>query len=228
MKKIVAYLKKLKRASNIKRAKNRIPPYLKKDFGVELNYKLWVTKGARFEAGSRCNKLDSLSVKTVGYLSAYLIIINMLNIYQIPLYVKIPETYLAFITTALSILILIFSQFEYARNYKIQSEKFHQCAIEISELYNKLRMVKTFAHITNKEEEIEKISQQYDLLLKRYENHSPIDTSIFMTTKPGYFELSYIRCLIIKTQGYFITSFKYHFFIYMPVIAMIYFQLSKH
>ncbi|MDP4208111.1 MAG: SLATT domain-containing protein [Bacteroidota bacterium] len=228
MKMIIAYFKKLKRARNIKKAKNKIPPYLKKDFGVELNYKLWVTKGARFEASARCNKLDSLSAKTVGYLSAYLIIINMLNVYQIPLYVKIPENYLAFITTALSILILIFSQFEYAKNYKIQSERFHQCAIEISELYNRLRMVKTFASITNKEEEIEKISQQYDLLLKRYENHSPIDTLIFTTTKPGYFELSSIRCLVIKAKGYLITSVKYHFFIYMPIIAMIYFQLSKH
>lgn len=228
MNKISLYLKKYKRAKNIKNLKNKIPPYLKKDFGVELNYKLWITKGARFAASARCNKQDILSVKTVGYLSAYLIIVNMLNVYQIPFYVKIPDNYLAFITTSLSILILIFSQFEYAKNYKIQSERFHQCAIEISELYNRLRMIKTFSHIINKEEEIEKISQEYDLLLKRYENHTPIDTSLFMATKPGYFELSSIFCFYLKLQAYFITSFKYHFFIYMPIILMIYFQFSKH
>lgn len=39
-----------KRLKNIRRNKARIPPYLKKTFEQELNYKLWSTKGARFEA----------------------------------------------------------------------------------------------------------------------------------------------------------------------------------
>ena len=46
-------LKKRKRAMKIAATKSEIPPYLKKDVGAELNYKLWTTKGARFEASSK-------------------------------------------------------------------------------------------------------------------------------------------------------------------------------
>lgn len=73
-------LKKRKRAKRIKKIKNCTPPpYLKKDFGVELNFKLWTTKGARFAASDRNKKLNSLSYQTIGYLSVYLIIINLIN-----------------------------------------------------------------------------------------------------------------------------------------------------
>jgi hypothetical protein len=43
--KLRQYWKKVQRAKRIKKYKNKIPPYLKKDFGVELNYKIWITKG---------------------------------------------------------------------------------------------------------------------------------------------------------------------------------------
>ncbi len=56
--KINLYFKKIRRAKRIKRLKKRQPPYLKKDFGVELNYKLWFTKGARFSASERYKKLN--------------------------------------------------------------------------------------------------------------------------------------------------------------------------
>lgn len=229
--KIKFYLKKNRRMKRIKRLNKKQPPYLKKDFGVELNYKLWFTKGARFSASERNKKLNELSSKTVGYLSAYLIIINLINIYKIPFLEQLPGNELGFWTTALSILILVYSQFENAKNYSIRGEKFHQCSLEIAELYNQLRMVKTSTIINKQQEEnsIKEISKKYDIILKQHENHSDIDSEDFKTHKPDYFELNKFDIWAIKIEKYFRIKFKYHLMIYGPVIFFIAKQLNlKH
>jgi hypothetical protein len=87
---------------------NSIPSYLQKDFRVELNYKLWSTKGARFAASRRNQILSELSNKTIGLLSAYLIIINLVNIYSLSFIYKLDNNTLGFISTAISILIFNF------------------------------------------------------------------------------------------------------------------------
>ena len=219
--KIKRYFKIRARAIRIKRFRDSIAPYLRKDFGVELNYKLWTTKGARFVASRRNKIQNELSSQTLEYLSVYLIIIGLLSAFKI----KIPglpfEEHLAFITTAISIVILSFSHFETSKEYAVKSEKFHQCSLEIGELYSSLRMVKTFTTIINKEPEIAKISKKYDKVLLKYINHDPIDFEMFMTTKPRYFKISWLDVALIKIRNYFIVRFKYHLFMYVPPIVII-------
>lgn len=227
MQRLKLYIKKVRRARRIRKAEESKPPYLKKDFGVELNFKLWTTKGARFAANERNNKMNSLSYRTIGYLSAYLIIINLINVYDLPYLSKMSAQSLGFWTTALSILILIYSQFENAKNYSIKAEKFHQCALEIGELYNKLRMVKTFTNTINTEYQIKKISEEYDIVLKKYENHSPIDLETFRATKPKYFKLNKIQLGRIRFKRYSIESLKYHLMIYGPLFLFIYYQFIR-
>lgn len=222
-----SYRKKVKRAKRIKKYRDKIAPYLKKDFGVELNYKLWITKGARFKASERNNIGDYLSSQTIGYLSAYLIIFNLVNIYDISFIVKFTNDQLGFISTALSILILLYSQFENAKKHSIKSEKFHQCSLEIAELYNELRMVKTFQNIYNREDRIRKISKRYDEILKKYENHLPIDLDDFRQTKPKYFELNWFEVKWIRIKKYFSVKLKYHLMIYGPILTYIGYQLWK-
>jgi len=227
--KIKLYFKKIRRAKRIKRLRKKQPPYLKKDFGVELNYKLWFTKGARFSASERNKKLNDLSSKTVGYLSAYLIIINLVNIYNVPFLEKLSLNELGFWTTALSILILLYSQFESAKNYSIRGEKFHQCSLEIAELYNQLRMVKTSTLINKAQEEesISEISKKYDIILKQHENHSNIDSKEFTTYKPEYFDLNKMEVWTIYIEKYFRVYFKYHLMIYGPIIIFLLYQLKE-
>ena len=227
--KIKQYLKKKRRAKRIKSLTKKQPPYLKKDFGVELNYKLWITKGARFSASERNKKLNDLSTKTVGYLSAYLIIINLVNVYNVPFLIKLSENELGFWTAALSILILLYSQFESAQNYSLKGEKFHQCSLDIAELYNQLRMVKTSTLLNKSHEEISisEISKKYDAILKQHENHSNIDNKVFKTFKSDYFELTKVNVWKIKVERYFRVYFKYHLMIYGPIIIFVLNQVSK-
>lgn len=226
MNKIIHYFTKIRRAKRIALMRKKIPPYLKGDFTIELNYKLWVTKGARFVASSRSKKIHELSSMTVGYLSAYLIIINLLNIYNLDFYTNFSNEHLAVITTSFSILILLFSQFESSKKYNVISEKYHQCAIEIAELYNELRIIKTFKTFNQtREAEIINISNKYDLILKKYENHEQIDTEYFKISKPEYFELNSFKVLKIKLKRYFVCYFKYHVFMFGPILLLILYQL---
>jgi len=203
------YLQIRKRAKTIKRAKDKIPPYLKdNNFITELNYKLWVTKGARFKASERCEELDRRSARLVGWFSAYLIIFSVLSLCNIP-NITLPENYSSFISISLSIMILVFSQLEYAKNYSIKAKEFHNCALEISSLYNKLRFFKT-QHDKDDNEllfKMNEISVSYELILQRYENHLPIDYADFQTTKPGYFNLSKFKVIRIKIHYFFKTEF---------------------
>lgn len=230
MKKLFHLIKRIRRAKKIARNRRMIPPYLKGDFTIELNYKLWITKGARFGASERTRIISELSSKTIGFLSAYLIIINLLNVYDIGFYSKLPSDLLGFVTTALSILILIYSQFESAKNYNVLSEKHHQCANEISVLYNQLRSIKTFSqyeNILSKEKAIISITEEYERILRIHPNHEQIDIDYFKTLKPDYFNLSIIQIYILRIKRYFLSYFKYHLFIYGPIVLIISYQLIK-
>ncbi len=218
------YCKKRKRARNIKKNRDSVPPYLKKTFVEELNYKLWITKSARFVAADRCKRLHLLSMKTIGYLTAYIILVSLIQVYQFEIFTKIPENYFAFTITALSILILIFSQFENAYNFQYLSIQYHNCAREISSLYNQHRIIKTFENHTEKEREFEQISKEYDVVLSRFENHEKLDMEKAQIGKP-YFQLSKYQAFIIKRKFYFNYFFKYHFFIWSPLVVFILYQL---
>lgn len=214
-------LKALKRLKNIKRNKKKIPPYLTNDsFEKELNYKLWSTKGARFSASHRNNILHKLSSKSIGYLSAYLIIVNIINLYNINLFgLKIPDNYIGFISTAFSILILLFSQLEGSENFLLKSEKYHNCSLDIAELYNRARFIKSYSN--SKQYDLQKISNEYETILKKYENHLPIDYLKFQLTKPEYFGLNFLDILWIRLYFYMKVYFKYHVLIFGPLILLL-------
>lgn len=202
------YLKIKRRAKVIKHLKNKIPPYLKdNNFIAELNYKLWVTKGARFKASERCKELDRRSARLVGWVSAYLIIFSVLSLCNIPI-VMIPANYSSFISISLSVMILVFSQLEYAMNYTAKAKEFHDCALEISSLYNNLRFLKT-QHDEKPDNNLivstKAISDKYEIILQRCENHLPIDYAFFKTLTPEYFNLSKFSILGIRMQ-YFLKT----------------------
>ena len=208
-----------RRAKKIRKIREQIPPYVRENnFENELNFKLWVTEGTRFQASTRCSRLDRLSATTIGWLSAYLVIISMLNVFHVSFMVQLPDNYWGFIVTALSIMTLVFSQFEYARGYSIKARDYHNCGMEIGELYNQLRILKTFP-VTDREKE-GKLKE----ILKKYENHLPVDYEIFKSTKCKYFEINVFQCWWIKMYIFMVVYFKYYFFKYGPLLCFIVLQ----
>lgn len=196
--------------------------YLNKTFLEELNYKIWTTKGCRFNASSRLIKTSKLSNLTLSMISAYLTTAGLLSVYNINSNI-IEDDLLAYLITSLSILALVFGQIESSKDYTLKAKEFHKCGLELSEIYNKLRIFKTLEENptqNRKTEFTEEISNLYQKVLEKYDNHLQIDNNTFKTKTAKYHELNWFQILIYKLQYYFYTSFLYHFLIIFPAILI--------
>lgn len=196
--------------------------HLNKSFLEELSHKLWNTKGARFRANRRLLTKDSLSNKAIGFLSSYLIIFGLLSVYQISNDNFINEKIIAFGSTTLSILLLVFSQMEAAQDYKIRALAYHKCALEIGDLYNELRTFKTMSSATEqkKKDMCQSLSHKYQSILKEYPNHDDIDYNSFRAAHKDYYEVSTFFVFKVKIQYYLRTKLLYHVLIFFPFIAL--------
>ena len=193
--------------------------YLEKTFLEELNYKIWITKGSRFNADKRLLLISKLSNLSNSMLSVYLIAIGLLSVYNIYNDGFIAQNVLPYITTCLSIILLVFSQFENSKNYQLKAKEFHSCGIELSKLYNKLRVFKTLnTNVSDNEKEqfAQEIADKYESILEKYDNHDPIDHSLFKVRNAQYFELNWVDILTIKINYYFKTQLIFHLIILIP------------
>ena len=198
--------------------------YLEKTFLEELNYKIWSTKGARFNASERLLKISRLSNLCTSLFSVYLIPVGLLSVYNLYNYTVINENVIAFSVTCLSILLLVFTLIENAKDYNRKAKEYHDCSLELSRLYNKLRIFKTLKNDVkdkDREEFARTIADEYQDILAKHENHAPIDHELFKTTKAKYHELSWLDAFLIKMYYYFRTSFIYHLLIVLPPILIV-------
>ncbi|MBE2286821.1 MAG: hypothetical protein IAE77_25410 [Prosthecobacter sp.] len=61
-----------------------------------MNYKLWITKGARFNAAIRCEEKDHAATWTNALLSCYLIIIGLIPFVPHPAFKAISPDIIGF------------------------------------------------------------------------------------------------------------------------------------
>lgn len=167
--------------------------HLDKDFLEELKHKIWSTKGTRFTADSRLKATARLSHLCISILSVYLIIFGLLTVYKIYNPGDNPDSanMIAFSITATSILLLVFSLYENAQNYQIRAKNFHDCALDLADLYNELQNFKTYRKEANDIEKMEftqDLQQRYQNVLRRYDNHSPIDNRKFKSEHLDYYK----------------------------------------
>lgn len=163
--------------------------YLEKSFLEELNHKVWTTKGARFKADERLMKTAKVSNISLSIFSAYLIIAGLISVY-VSNY-DLNFQLINYFVTALSIILLVLSQYEHSQDYKMRALKFHECGLAISGIYNEIRIFKTLKPSSTDEETIAfctDISNRYEAILAKHENHLPIDFNNFRITKPEYFK----------------------------------------
>lgn len=162
--------------------------YLEKSFLEELSYKVWTTKGARFKADERLMKVSRMSNISLSIFSAYLIIASLISVY-VGNY-NLNFQLINYFVTALSILLLVISQYESSQDYKMRAMKFHECALELSVIYNEIRIFKTIKGDDNPEEchtFCLDMSTKYQNTLSKYENHLPIDYDVFRIGNLDYF-----------------------------------------
>lgn len=139
-------------------------------------------KGARFNASKRLERRDRRRTNVVAYASASVIVLTLL-----PTFFATPELLtklLALATIAMSLIILAYSLLQGQANDPVKADQFHRCATEINELRRHLR-----AKIAVKPDELEKISKEYDSILRRYSiNHDEEDYELYQQQHPDEFE----------------------------------------
>ncbi len=170
--------------------------HLNKTFLEELGYKLWNTKGIRFGAAQRLLTRNNWSTLSLGFLSAYLIIYGLVSVYQISGQSAIlDEKVIAFSSTTISILLLVFTQYESSQDYKLRSSEFHRCSLEISVLHDEVRLFKTIQTKTDEEKVAfcNVTSKKYQAILGNYPNHEDIDYQMFTTKHRDYYNLPWYK-----------------------------------
>lgn len=168
---------------------SNIPLYAQGSYDRELNYKLWSTYKSRFNAAARNRRKNELSTRAVAILSAYVMIFSLITTMLPQFSTQGTSQIILFISSALSIIILVVSQLEASQNYGLRAHTYHQSGLQIAELYNELRALKTrFADKKGEEfiGKVEEIAKRYDDILKRSENHEDIDFACFRASKPKY------------------------------------------
>lgn len=202
------------------RTKAVLPPYLEKNrWEEELNYKMWITKGARFQAAKRCEEKDHSATWTNALLSSYLIIIGLIPFIPHAAFKGISPDIIGFATTGVSIILLAYGLIVAMREYPVQAVTYHDCALEIGVLYNAFRRAKELEDNTQKIAEITRISLEYDDLLSRYPNHHSLDSKIFETSKRAYFKLNIYQCIWRHFLYWLHTKALHHLTVSIPFIA---------
>ncbi|AWA30314.1 hypothetical protein HYN48_09575 [Flavobacterium magnum] len=164
--------------------------HLDKDFLEELKHKIWSTKGARFGADNRLKTTARYSSLGNSILSAYIIIFGLISVYNLSNVSSISDNLTAFSLTALSVISLIFSLVDNGSNYLLKAKDFHDCALELSELYNELQIFKTYSEGATKEEIrkfVIELQHRYQFVLEKYDNHLPIDNEYFRAKHHDYY-----------------------------------------
>jgi len=199
--------------------------YLDKTFLEELNYKIWTTKGSRFNANKRLLLIYKMSTLSNSLISVYLIAIGLLSVYNLYNNQFIVQNVLPYLATCLAILLLVFNLVENSKNYQLRAKQFHDCGIELSEIYNALRIFKTLKDspdLNEKERFAERIAAKYEAILKRYDNHDSIDHLLFQTRNPQYFKLSFLGTVFIRLRYFAETQLIYYaVMVLFPVISII-------
>lgn len=193
--------------------KSKGKSHLDKDFLEELKHKLWSTRGSRFRASERLKIKSKYSLLSTSILSAYLIIFGLLSVYNLFNHKGISENLIPFTITSLSIFLLVFSLFENSKNYSVRAIQFHDCALEISRLYNELQTFKSYDKDASQSERKEfstRIQDKYQAVLEKYENHLQIDNKIFKIGHRDYYEeIKWWHIIEYRTRDIIGTYFLY-------------------
>lgn len=104
----------------------------------------------------------------------------------------------------------------------------HSCAKEMGLIYNKLeKLILSDQPESVKQEGYEKLADQYQSILDKYDNHDPIDFSLFKARNKNEFQFSRLKVFRVQVEYYIYTQLKYHLIIVFPVVVFMIYLFSS-
>lgn len=185
--------------------------------------KLWETKGSRFIAAKRFDRLDRYSTISIHIISAYLLCVNLMVL--LPNRPSIlSNDNLTFFSICASIILLVISLHIPSRRYSEISHKFHSCAREINVLYDKVCFWKNNPSLAS-QPEILQLIEDYNQILSRYDlNHSKLDFQLFKIENFSEYYKAYpfFRTIKIYCQNFLAYYSLYFCALVMPILVFVF------
>jgi hypothetical protein len=160
--------------------------------------RVWITRGARFNASRRLGSKQYWSVASISFLSVYGISMPILQSnLDSSICPEIIQTY-SVIATVLSVFILVLGLLEGYRNYQVKAIRLHANALDLSHICREIEFLKV-RELQGSEllKELELLSKKYEELIKDcQENHDIEDFMMFKSQNRQYFKISRNRAAL--------------------------------
>ena len=190
---------------------------IKNESYTELEKKMWITKGSRFNSYRRLKNQYTFSTYLISFLSFYIIVFSILPYFPSLVSRLFDKELTSFVLLTLSFFILILSLLESGRNYLLKAERLYNCANQISNEYVKLKSSKG-------KKLLNEITEKYHFILAGCnENHDPIDLELFQSEHYADFNLTSSQANWIKVKVFLISYIFY--FIILLIVLLITFKL---
>lgn len=161
----------------------------------ELYDRVQKTATSRFYAHDRLKSHHNASLWTITFFSMGLIFVPLIHTFGLES--RFSPAYSSFIQVVLAIVILVISVILNMTNFSVKADRIHQCGMILNAFSRRVHR-----HINDRSDSTtyDALVKEYDDVLQRYDNHTPIDylfTKNHMSnyyTNPWYFPI-YIRLL---------------------------------
>ncbi len=190
----------------------------------ELHYKVWATKGSRFNARQRLLKQAKASQLCQQILWVYYLVLIFGALYSFGFTPEFKDNSIIFLIIISSVFLVAFGRIENAKAYPLKAKEFYNSSIELSSIYNMLKIFSSLIEnqpVENKKEFAEKIATSYQRILELHQNHEPIDAELFKSKTATYHNLSWLEVQKINVKYYFKTFLPYHFLIIFPPLLLV-------
>ena len=145
-------------------------------FGQDLYRKIWVTRGARFNAHQRLSSKHNWSIAAVSFLSSYVIILTLIQYRPIFSLTIQQNDIISIAAIIIAIFIIVLTLLESSKSHEKKALEFHTCARDISPLYIRIQQILSIPPGNQTDavaEELREIAQKYEEILNRCpENHA--------------------------------------------------------
>jgi len=163
----------------------------------ELHHRIDTTAKDRYIADKRLKLHGNWSTWTITISSILLIVFSLLAGFKIQ--TKLSEEWLSIVQVMLAVFVLSYSLIFTTKNYALQSYKMHKCGLELSNL---LFAVHAAREDKNDDLKFAQLSNEYSLILSRYDNHDEIDHKKMKLSNPDEYRLKFRKKLATRVEYY--------------------------
>lgn len=155
-----------------------------------LYRKMKKTSKARFNAATRLGRHQRFSLWSLSFVSAGLIILRLLSVFQMR--GRISEPLFSFIEIVVALFVLVLSVLLSANDFSDKAEKMHRCALELNVLCHEI-----LPACSDSEDQslFAPTLQKYSTILNSYPNHANIDFALVKLELRSEYPLGFLqRC----------------------------------